>query len=63
MHKQNIADFILYDINKSHVKNGFGVDAGVISDVVEGWNQRIYVTPSENIRFSHADKSDFSKFN
>ena len=53
MHKQNIADFILYDMSRNHVKNGFGVNVGIISEVVEGWNRNIYVTPSESVKFYH----------
>lgn len=51
MYKHNIANFILYDMSKSYVRNSFGVDNGLISKVVEGWNSEVYVTPSENIRF------------
>ncbi|MBR1600561.1 MAG: hypothetical protein IJ677_03180 [Alphaproteobacteria bacterium] len=56
MHKQNIADFILYDIYKNHVQNGFGVSSGIISDVVEGWNHNVYVTPNESVKFHHNNK-------
>lgn len=63
MHKQNIADFILYDISRNHVQNGFGVNASAISEVVEGWNQNIYVTPSENIKFCYRQKMRVAKFN
>ena len=41
MHKQNIADFILYDMNKNHIPGGFGVNSGLISEVVEGWNRKL----------------------
>lgn len=56
MHKQNIADFILYDMKKNHVTCGFGIDAGLISKVVEGWNQNIYVAPNENLKFYRRQK-------
>ena len=63
MHKQNIADFILYDINRNHVKNGFGVDSQIISEVVEGWNRNIYVTPAERIKFHHINKTGYGRLN
>ncbi|MBQ8482116.1 MAG: hypothetical protein IJ532_06235 [Alphaproteobacteria bacterium] len=63
MHKQNIADFILYDMNKNHVRSGFGVDSRIISEVVEGWNRNIYITPNERIKFHHINKSGYNGLN
>lgn len=51
MHKQNIADFILYDMNKNHEKSDFYINSGLISEVVESWNRDIYITPNSGIKF------------
>lgn len=51
MHKQNIADFILYDMAQNRTQDGSGAGSGLISDIVEGWDRNIYVTPPDNIRF------------
>ncbi len=63
MHKQNIADFILYDMNKNHIPGGFGVNSGLISEVVEGWNRNIYITPAESIKFHHTNKAGPCRMN
>lgn len=57
MHKQNIADFILYDICKSHNQGAWGINSGIISEVVERWNRDIYVAPHTQVRFHHQAKS------
>lgn len=56
MHKQNIADFILYDISKNHGKGVWGVNSGIISEVVEKWNRDVYVTPRTQVKFHHQSK-------
>jgi len=63
MHKQNIADFILYDMSKNHIKSGFGVNTGIISEVVEGWNRNVYVTPQSGLKFHHEINKNVYKLN
>ncbi len=57
MHKQNIADFILYEMNKKYIQNNFNVSANLISEIVDGWNREIYVMPHTQARFHHKQKS------
>lgn len=63
MHKQSIADFILYDISKAKVNGGFEVNSSIISDVVEGWNRNIYVTPNEGIKFNRVINTEHKLLN
>lgn len=50
MYKQNIANFILYNLAHTDIYQGANINKGLISDVVEGWNREIYVTPNQPIR-------------
>ena len=63
MHKQNIADYILYDMNKNHIKNDFGVNSSLISEIVEGWNRNIYITPNSRVKFHNQYKSTHFNIN
>ena len=49
MLKQNIANFILYNLEHTDLQQSMKVDTGLISDVVEGWNKQIYITPKQPI--------------
>lgn len=51
MRQQNIANIILYDVAKRYSPQETGVDSSLISEVVEGWNQNIYVVPAQSVRF------------
>ena len=50
MYKQNIANFILYNLAHTDMYQGANINKGLISDVVEGGNREIYVTPNQPIR-------------
>lgn len=63
MHKQSIADYILYNMNESRINNGFGINTSIISDVVEGWNRKIYITPNDGAKLRFPEKPDFSRYN
>ena len=53
MYKQNIANFILYNLAHTDIHRDLNVNKTLISDVVEGWNRQIYVTPNQPIRINH----------
>jgi len=50
MIKQNIAHYIINDLSRNRVQEGFGINTGVISEIVEGWNRNIYVEPSHSLK-------------
>ena len=52
MYKQNIANFILYNLAHTDIYQGVNVNKGLISEVVEGWNQQIYITPNQPIKIN-----------
>jgi len=56
MQQKSIADYILYDISKHRIPDSFGISSEIISEVVEGWNQSIYITPAKikNLRHRYA---------
>lgn len=56
MYNPNIANYILYSLAHEKVENGLGVNSGLISDVVEGWNRQIYVVPNKKIKFHTQNK-------
>ena len=49
MLKQSIANFILYHLEHTDIQQNIKVDTGLISDVVEGWNRQVYITPNQPI--------------
>lgn len=59
MQKTNIADFILYDLAQTKINNDFGINSGIISDVVEGWNNNVYVVPNKTIKFARKKTKNF----
>lgn len=50
MKQQNIANVILYDISKRRTSAEAIINTGLISEVVEGWNQNIYIIPPQSLR-------------
>ncbi|MEE6206908.1 MAG: hypothetical protein VZR95_02520 [Alphaproteobacteria bacterium] len=50
MLKQNIANFILYNLAHAGIKPEADVNSNLISDVVEGWNRQIYIIPDQPIK-------------
>ncbi len=49
MQNKDVINVLLSNLANEKVKTGFGVNSGIISDVVEGWNQNIYVVPNKII--------------
>lgn len=60
MLKQNIANFILYNLAHTDIHQGAFVNSTLISDIVEGWNRQIYITPNQPIKIN---KSTSKKIN
>lgn len=58
---KDIANFILYDLSqKAHLPSDVAAHKMMISDLVEGWNNRVYVTPHNAVRFYRtAPKKNF----
>lgn len=52
MLKQNIANFILYNLAHTEIQLEPKNSSGLISEVVEGWNNNIYITPSQPIQIN-----------
>ena len=59
MRKQNIADYILFDLAKNQSEKEILINGNIISDVVEAWNKNIYLLPHENIVLSKQPKNKF----
>ncbi len=50
MQKQNIANILLYGMAQQHTPAEFGADERIISEMVEGWNQNVYIFPHYGIK-------------
>lgn len=50
MQKQSIANILLYGMAQQHTPAEFGIDDRIISAMVEGWNENVYVFPRQSIR-------------
>ena len=60
MIKHNVANYIIQDLScKNRVPNGYGFNSGVISDVVEGWNQKIYIVPNQALKINHNEPEKY----
>ena len=59
MQNNDIINVILSDLAHEKVKTGYGVNSGIISDVVEGWNQNIYVVPNKIVLNKHLSNKKF----
>lgn len=60
MQDSKIANYILYDLAKKiNVPRGFGVNGNLISDVVEGWDQRIYIVPNQSLKLHHHEPKKY----
>lgn len=59
MIKQNIAQYIINDLSRNRVPEGFGVNSSVISEVVEGWNQNIYVEPNHTLKINRTQPQKY----
>lgn len=51
MSKQNIANILLYGMAQKQAPSEFGIDDRIISEVVEGWNQNMYIFPQSGLKF------------
>ena len=60
MFKQNIANFILYDLSHTDIHAGLKVNKGLINDVVEGWDKQIYIVPNQQIRIKETSVKNFN---
>lgn len=49
MRQKSIADFILYDLKNKKYGNHRRSD--IINELVESWDNKIYLFPQENIKF------------
>ena len=59
MQNKDIINVLLSDLAHEKVKTGYGVNSGIISDVVEGWNQNIYVVPNKIVLNKHSSNKKF----
>ncbi len=60
MQDSKIANYILYDLTKKiNVPRGFGVNSNIISDVVEGWDQRVYIVPNQSLKLHHREPKKY----
>ena len=50
MPKQNIANILLYGMAQKQAPAEFGIDDRIISEVVEGWNQNMYIFPKPSLK-------------
>ena len=56
MIEQNVENFILNELLYKNRMPEELVDNGyIISEVVEGWSQKKYITPTHEIKFNHKD--------
>lgn len=60
MVKDDVANFIIHDLAlKTKVQDGYGVNSGIISDVVEGWNRKVYIVPNKALRLNHIEHKKY----
>jgi hypothetical protein len=60
MQNTQIANYILFDLEqKRKLSLNFDVSSQVISEVVEGWNQNIYVVPKQAVKIFHKDTKKY----
>ena len=60
MQNTQIANYILFDLEQKHkLPLNFDVSSQVISEVVEGWNQNIYVVPKKAVKIFHEDTKKY----
>lgn len=52
MQKQNIANILLYNMTSEYAPTELGADKRIISEIVDGWNQNIYVYPKYSIKLN-----------
>lgn len=58
--KHNVANFIIHDLStKYRADESLGVNSTVISDVVEGWNRKIYVVPYQAVKLNRQEPEKY----
>lgn len=61
MIEQNVENFILNELLYRNRMPEELVDNGyIISEVVEGWSQKKYITPTHGIKFNHHDNKKYT---
>ena len=61
MIEQNVENFILNELLYKNRMPEELVDNGhIISEVVEGWSQKKYITPTHEIKFNHKDDTKYT---
>lgn len=60
MQNNNIANYIVYDLSKKvYMPSEMPVNRRIISRVVDGWNEKIYIVPHEAV---HLQRSESKKY-
>ena len=60
MPNNNIANYIVADLQRQHkVPYNYTLNRRIISEVVEGWNQKIYVVPARAVNLWHKENKKY----
>ena len=61
MIEQNVENFILSELlYKNRMPEELSDNGYIISDVVEGWSQKKYITPSHEIKFNYQNNKKYT---
>lgn len=61
MQDNNIANYIVYDLSKKiYMPSEMPVNRRIISRVVDGWNEKIYVIPDEAMRLQRRKNKKYT---
>ena len=61
MIEQNVENFILSELlYKNRMPEELSDNGYIISDVVEGWSQKKYITPTHEIKFNYQNNKKYT---